>query len=255
MTAHDSRTDHVEQNRRYWDDEAAAWHGPLARDHWSQAEPRWGLWATPESQVSVLPYDIGGMRTIELGCGTAYVSAWLARAGAHPVGIDLSEKQLATARAMQAEFGIDFPLVLGKAEKVPYDDNTFDLAISEYGASLWCDPYQWIPEAARLLVPGGHLVFMRYSPLFALCVRPEGSASTTLSRAQFGLKRLDWGNHVQFILPHGEMLRLLRSSGFVVEDLIEVQAPQPAHRDYTEVPADWAQQWPSEEIWKARLAG
>ncbi|MFD2686858.1 hypothetical protein ACFS5L_18720 [Streptomyces phyllanthi] len=43
---------------------------------------------------------------------------------------------------MQAEFGIDFPLVLGKAEKVPYDDNTFDLAISEYGASLWCDPYR-----------------------------------------------------------------------------------------------------------------
>ncbi|MBA2951135.1 class I SAM-dependent methyltransferase [Streptomyces himalayensis] len=255
MTAHDCRADHVEQNRRYWDDEASAWHGPLARDHWSQAEPRWGLWATPESQVSVLPDDLAGMRTIELGCGTAYVSAWLARAGAHPIGIDLSDKQLATARAMQAEFGIDFPLVLGKAEKVPYDDNTFDLAISEYGASLWCDPYQWIPEAARLLVPGGHLVFMRYSPLFALCVRPEGSASTILSRAQFGLTRLDWGNHVQFILPHGEMLRLLRSSGFVVEDLIEIQAPQPAHRDYTEVPAGWAQQWPSEEIWKARLAG
>lgn len=109
----------------------------------------------PESQARVLPDGIDGMRAIELGCGTAYVSAWLAGAGAHPVGIDLSEKQLATARAMQAEFGIDFPLILGNAEKVPYEDNTFDLAISEFGASLWCDPYQWIPEAARLLVPGG----------------------------------------------------------------------------------------------------
>lgn len=252
---HDGPPDHLEQNRRYWDDEAAAWHGPLARDHWSQVEPRWGLWATPESQVSVLPGGMAGMRTIELGCGTAYVSAWLARAGAQPVGIDLSEKQLATARAMQAEFGIDFPLVLGNAEKVPYEDNTFGLAISEYGASLWCDPYQWIPEAARLLVPGGQLVFMRYSPLFALCVPSEGSASSNLSRGQFGLTRLDRGNHVQFILPHGEMLRLLRSCGFVVEDLIEIQAPQPAHRDYAEVSAGWAQQWPSEEIWKARLAG
>ncbi|KUO04073.1 class I SAM-dependent methyltransferase [Streptomyces caeruleatus] len=255
MTVHEDPADHVEQNRRYWDDEAAAWHGPLARDHWSRTERRWGLWATPESQVSVLPDSVAGMRTIELGCGTAYVSAWLARAGAHPTGIDVSEKQLATARAMQAEFGIDFPLVLGRAEEVPYDDNTFDLAISEYGASLWCDPRQWIPEAARLLVPGGRLVFMRYSPLFALCLRPEGTASTTLSRGQFGLTRLDGGNHVQFVLPHGEMLRLLRSSGFVVEDLIEVQAPRPAHRDYEEVSADWAHQWPSEEIWKARLAG
>ncbi|MEU0741099.1 class I SAM-dependent methyltransferase [Streptomyces sp. NPDC006134] len=253
MTARDGRADHAERNRRYWDDEAAAWHGPLARGHWSQTEPRWGLWATPESRVRALPDDLAGMSAIELGCGTAYVSAWLARAGARPVGVDLSEKQLATARAMQAEFGIGFPLVLGKAEAVPCADDTFDLAISEYGASLWCDPYQWIPEAARLLVPGGLLVFMRYSPLFALCAPPEGPASATLSRPHFGLGRLDRGNRVEFVLPHGEMLRLLRSCGFVIEDLIEIQAPRPAHRDYPEVSAEWARQWPSEEIWKARL--
>ncbi|WP_326669641.1 class I SAM-dependent methyltransferase [Streptomyces canus] len=251
---HDGPAEHLEQNRRFWDEEAAEWHGPLARDHWSQTEPSWGLWATPESQACVLPDGIDGMRAIELGCGTAYVSAWLARAGAHPVGIDLSEKQLATARAMQAEFGIDFPLVLGNAEKVPYEDDTFDLAISEFGASLWCDPYQWIPEAARLLVPGGRLVFMRYSPLFALCVPSEGPVSTTLSRGQFGLTRLHRETHVEFILPHGEMLRLLRSCGFAVEDLMEIQAPRHA-QDYPEVSADWARQWPSEEIWKARLAG
>ncbi|MFM9607134.1 class I SAM-dependent methyltransferase [Streptomyces niveiscabiei] len=251
---HDSPADHVEQNRRFWDDEAAGWHGPLARGHWAQAEPSWGLWATPESQARVLPDGIDGMRAIELGCGTAYVSAWLARAGAHPVGIDVSEKQLATARAMQTEFGIDFPLVLGDAEHVPYEDNTFDLAISEYGASLWCDPHRWIPEAARLLVPGGLLVFSQYSPLFALCAQPEGTASTTLSRAQFGLTRLEQGNNVQFTLPHGEMLRLLRSCGFVVEDLIEIQAP-PHARDYPEISADWARRWPSDEIWKARLTG
>jgi hypothetical protein len=96
---------------------------------------------------------------------------------------------------------------------------------------------------------------MRYSPLFALCAQPEKPVSTTLSRPQFGLTRLDEENHVEFILPHGEMLRLLRSCGFVVEDLIEIQAPQPAHRDYERVPVDWARQWPCEEIWTARLAG
>ena len=51
------------------------------------------------------------------------------------------------------------------------------------------------------------------------------------------------------------MLRLLRSCGFTVEDLIEFQAPEPAQRDYSEVSADWARRWPSEEIWKARLGG
>lgn len=252
---HTVHSDHVAVNRRHWDDEAAAWHGPLARGQWEVTEPCWGLWQTPESQVSVFPEDVAGMNVIELGCGTAYVSARLARAGARPVGIDVSVAQLATARAMQGEFGIDFPLVLADAERVPCADDTFDLAISEYGASLWCDPHRWIPEAARILAPGGRLVFLRRSPLFALCADPAGQASAELRRPQFGLLRLEEDNSVEFHLPHGEMLRLLRSCGFTVEDLIEIQAPAPAHRDYAEVSADWAHRWPSEEIWKARLTG
>jgi len=245
---------HLERNRRHWDEHAAAWHGPLARQHWSAPEPRWGLWASPESQVSMLPGDLAGQRVIELGCGTGYVSAWLARAGARTVGLDLSRQQLATARAMQAEFDLGFPLVLGNAEHVPFADGTFDFAISDYGASLWCDPYRWIPEAARLLRPGGRLAFTRRSPLFALCAQSGAPASTSLQRAQFGLLRAEAGMAVEFTLGHGEMVRLLRSCGFVIEDLIEIQAPDPAHRDYLEVSADWSRRWPSEEIWKARLA-
>ncbi|MFC5832149.1 class I SAM-dependent methyltransferase [Nonomuraea insulae] len=247
--------DHVKLNRRYWDDEAAGYHGPLARAAWARPEPCWGLWATPESEISALPDDVAGMASVELGCGTAYVSAWLSRAGARPVGVDISREQLATARAMQAEFGLGFPLLLGDAERVPCGDGLFDLAISEYGASLWCDPYRWIPEAARLLRPGGRLMFLYRSPLFAMCVPSAGQASDTLLRPQFGLRRLTSGTATEFTLPHGEMIRLLRSCGFVVEDLIEIQAPKPAHRDYGEVSADWAHDWPSEEIWKARLSG
>jgi SAM-dependent methyltransferase len=246
---------HVAVNRRYWDEQAAGWHGPVARGQWSAAEPRWGLWATPESQVSVLPADLSGMAAIELGCGTGYVSGWLARAGARPVGIDVSVRQLATARAMQAEFGIAFPLVLSDAERVPIAGGRFDLAISEYGAALWCDPYRWIPEAARLLRRGGRLVFIRPSPLFALCVPADGPAGASLLRAQFGLRCLDRGQSREFTLPHGELLRLLRSTGFTVEDLIEIQAPDPTHRSYTSVSPDWAHRWPSEEIWQTRLTG
>jgi SAM-dependent methyltransferase len=253
MAAHD---EHVRRNRRYWDDEAAASHGPLARAQWSRTEPVWGLWATPESRLSLLPEDLAGQRVIELGCGTAYVSAWLARAGARPVGVDLSRPQLATARALREEFGLRFPLLLADAERVPCRDGAFDLVVSEYGASLWCDPRRWIPEAARLLAPGGRLVFMRYSPLFALCARAEGQASASLLRPQFGdggLGRLELGGRVEFVLPHGEMIRVLRDSGFAVEGLTEVRAPRHAHRDYAEVSAGWARDWPCEEVWKARL--
>src|SRR5690348_9558654 len=121
----------------------------------------------------MFPSDVAGLDVIELGCGTAYVSAWLARRGARPVGIDNSEAQLATAKRFQREFRLEFPLVHGNAEEVPFPDGSFDLAISEYGASIWCDPYLWIPEAARLLRPEGRLVFLVNGALLMLCAPDE----------------------------------------------------------------------------------
>lgn len=59
---------------------------------------------------------------------------------------------------------------------------------------------------------------------------------------------------MEFTLPRGEMIRLLWPAVCVVENPIEIQAPRPSHRDYAEVSADWGR-WPSEEIWKARVAG
>ncbi|XVS64754.1 hypothetical protein ACQPYE_01435 [Actinosynnema sp. CA-299493] len=60
-------------------------------------------------------------------------------------------------------------------------------------------------------------------------------------------------NRPRLPLPHGEVLRLLRSSGFTVDDLIGIQAPTPANRECQEVSSAWASQWPSEEIREARL--
>jgi SAM-dependent methyltransferase len=142
--------DHVARNRRFWNDYAPQWI-EAGHDDWAAEEPRWGIWRVPESEVGLLPAELEGKDTIELGCGTGYVSAWLARRGARPVGIDNSEAQLETARRFQQEFGIEFPLLHGNAEEVPLPDAGFDVAISEYGASIWADPYRWIPEASRLL--------------------------------------------------------------------------------------------------------
>ena len=145
------RMSHVERNRTAWTEfapEFAEW-APRA---WGSDQFEWGVWHVPESELEALP-DVAGMDTIELGCGTAYISAWLVRRGARPVGIDITPAQLETARRMQAEFGLDFPLIEASAEEVPLPDASFDLAISEYGASIWADPYRWIPEAARLLRP------------------------------------------------------------------------------------------------------
>jgi SAM-dependent methyltransferase len=117
--------------------------------------------------------DVAGKDALELGCGTGYFSAWLARIGTRPTAIDVTPAQLETARRMQAEHGITFPLIEANAEEVPLPDASFDLILSEYGASIWCDPYRWIPEALRLLRPGGDLVFLVNGTLLVLTAPDE----------------------------------------------------------------------------------
>ncbi len=248
--------DHVRRNRAEWDRWAADYEGP-GHANWAAEAPSWGIWGVPESELRMLPDDLDGLDAIELGCGTAYVSAWLARRGARPVGIDNSEAQLATARRFQAEFDLGFPLLHGNAEEVPYPDASFDFAISEYGASIWCDPYRWIPEAARLLRPGGRLVFLVNAPLLVACQPDEedGMVGERLLRPLFGMHRVAWADDdsVEFHLPHGELVRLLRSSGFAIEELIEVRPPAESETRYPVwVSLEWARQWPCEEVWAVR---
>jgi SAM-dependent methyltransferase len=250
--------DHLALNEAYWDTLSTTYaeHG---RRMWASQEPTWGIWSLTQSELPVLPGDVSGADVVELGCGSAYVSAWLARRGARPVGIDLSTGQLASARALQEQHGLDFPLVRGNAEDLPFLDASFDLAISEYGAVTWCDPYRWIPEAARVLRPGGRLVFVRNGTMLMLCEPQEGRATDRLLRPLFGLHRMEWddpeGPCVDFQLPHGEMIRLLRTCGLVVEDLVEVRPPEGATTAYPYVDLDWARQWPTEEVWTTRKEG
>jgi SAM-dependent methyltransferase len=243
------------RNREIWTQENAEYTGPKALDAWRQEEIGWGVFQVPESEVGALP-DVAGKDVVELGCGTAYFSAWLAKRGARPVGVDLTPAQLATARRCQQELGIEFPLVEASAEDVPLPDASFDLALSEYGASIWCEPERWIAEAARLLRPGGELVFLVNSTLAILCSPDEGKVLEQLQRPQFGMYRFEWlpDKEVNFYIPHGEWIRVLGQHGFEIVALHELQAPADAkdHPRYELVSAEWAKKWPSEDIWRAR---
>jgi SAM-dependent methyltransferase len=245
--------DYAVVNRAAWNVEAAS-YVEAARRNWAAGEVSWGIWHVPDAQVGALP-PVEGLDVIELGCGTAYVSAWLARAGARPVGVDVSENQLATARELQAEHGLEFPLVHAGAEDVPLPDAGFDLAVSEYGASLWCDPDAWVAEAARLLRPGGRLVFLTHSLLIALCMPDTGAAEDRLVRDQRGLREVTFpdDDSIEFHLAHGDWIATLARHGFAVEALHELYAPEGAAPTRHEwATPEWARRWPVEEIWRAR---
>jgi len=250
-----SEPDYLARTREAWGKMSEDFY-ELGRRSWATDEITWGIWSVKESELNALG-DLDwfkGKKCIEIGCGTAYVSAWLAKFDAVPTGIDPTPEQLANARKFQREFGIEFPLLEAYGENLPFEDESFDFAVSEYGAAIWADPYAWIPEAARVLKSGARLVFLRNGVLSALCTPSTGPATPTLVRDYFGMNRIEWtaNEPEEFHLPTGPMIRLLRDSGFEIENLIEIQAPEGMEVRYEFITSDWAHRWPSEEIWCVR---
>lgn len=242
---------HARRNREHWDakaDEYQQAHGAFI----GRPEPRWGVWQLPESELRILG-DVAGKDVLELGCGAAQWSILLARAGARPVALDNSARQLEHARRLLEEAGVEFPLVHASAEDVPLPDGSFDVVFCDHGALSFADPYLAVPEAARLLRAGGILAFSHASPLIWLCWNEAADdVDATLHRDYFELRRDDEADgSVHFQLPYGEWIRLFGEHGLTLEALVE---PRPAAGAETTYGwnREWARRWPAECIWRAR---
>jgi SAM-dependent methyltransferase len=253
-----THADDALKNREVWTKANAEYTDRKARESWVKDEIDWGMFSGSESEIGALG-DVAGKDVIELGCGTAYFGAWLAKRGARVTGVDVTPAQLETARRMSEEFAIPIELVEASAEDVPLPDASFDLAVSEYGASIWCNPERWIAEAARLLRPGGRLAFLCNSTLSILCAPDEGKVDERLHRGHADLGRMEWPGEdegVNYHLAHGELIRILTANGLEVLALHERLAPASTqdHEYYDFITAEWAARWPAEEIWVARKA-
>ena len=81
----DSRADEVALNRALWAVVNERFTDAAADGMWARSDAVWGLFAVPERELGVLG-DVRGLDVLELACGTAYFSAWLARSGRRPGG-------------------------------------------------------------------------------------------------------------------------------------------------------------------------
>lgn len=237
----------VASNRETWNrksDSYQAQHGPQLNTR----PLAWGVWAIPESEVGALG-DVSGKSILELGCGAGQWSMFLAEAGARPVGLDLSERQLSAARRLMRG---PYPLVHADAQRLPFARASFDVVLSDHGAMSWADPFLTVPEVARVLRPGGRLVFNASTPWITVCWNGEETTSE-LSETYFGLHRIDEGSGAStFVLGYGDWIRLLRRHGLSVVDLVELRPPEGATTAYQDYVAfEWARRWPAEAIWVA----
>jgi SAM-dependent methyltransferase len=249
-------SEHAACNRESWNNDSDAYQSDHVQPVDSSTGPVWGIWQTPESELQVLG-DVRGRDVLDLGCGAAQWSMALAKLGAAVVGLDLSERQLEHARRYMQDKGLDFPLVHASAESIPLPDDSFDIVVSDYGAMTFADPYCTIPEVARVLRPGGILVFCGSTPLIEMCYPDEGDhPGDRLEDDYFGMWALPSDGYVEYMLPYGAWIRLFRAHGFAVEDLVELLPKADAVSSFRDdVDRDWYRRWPGEQIWKVRKEG
>jgi SAM-dependent methyltransferase len=243
---------HAEKNARSWNATSAEYQSA----HGSQLSVDnlvWGVWSTPEQELGILG-DVGGKDILEFGCGGAQWSIGLARRGARMTGLDISEAQLNFARKLVEREGVSVTLVQGSAEDVPLPDQSFDIVFCDHGAMTFCDPRRTVPEASRLLRPGGLFAFNMGTPLLEIAwdAALDGPGERLLHN-YFEIERFEEDDMVSFQLPYGEWIRLFRRSGLLIEDLVEIRPREGAESTYRGYAGlQWARRFPAEHIWKLR---
>jgi ubiquinone/menaquinone biosynthesis C-methylase UbiE len=250
--------DDVRRNLQHWErtsEEYQAQNAPQL-NRWDMLG--WGTWNVPEDEVRALG-DVRELEALELGCGACQFGIKVAMRGARVVGLDISANQLRQGLENMRAADMRLPLVCGSAEELPFSDESFDLVFCDHGATSFTDPHVTIPEAARVLRPGGMLVFDMATPLIWMAWGEEaadGPPTNVLRTSYFGMGRVEaqdpqWRT-VEWQLPYGDWIRLFRRSGFVIEDLIELRPAEDAVTTYDYAPLEWAREYPGEHIWKLR---
>lgn len=216
----------TQANRRHWDADALRYHA----DHPEYVS---GFYWCPEmlsEKEARLLGDVHGTSILEIGCGSAPCSAWLADNVADEdtlvTGFDISAGMLAS----RPDTAADLPLVQADVLAIPYRDGTFDTAFSAFGALPFvADLDAALAEIARVLKPGGSFVFSVTHPM--RWVFPDDPEATTAEISYFERAYVEVDedgrlSYAEFHRTFGDWVRALRGAGFELEDVLEPEWPE-----------------------------
>ncbi|TPK78441.1 class I SAM-dependent methyltransferase [Mesorhizobium sp. B2-4-18] len=177
---------------------------------------------------AMLP-DVGGLRVVDLGCGFGWFCRWAHENGAREVlGLDLSEKMLARARAAGPDTGITYERA--DLDQLSLPQGGFDLAHSSLALHYVEDIERLFGAVHEALSPGGHFVFSTEHPIYMAPTNPgwsiDGEGKRTWPVDQYlveGPRKTNW--LTKGVVKHhrtiGTTLNALIRAGFTIEHVEE----------------------------------
>ena len=155
--------DTLELNRHGWNTISA---GYQRERRISTDDVHYGPLAPGERELGLMG-KVRGKRILEVGCGGGQNAIVLAKWGASCTGVDPSDAQLAHARKLAQEHGVEVQFANGMAEDLgSFPAESFDLVLSSYAFDYVSDIQQAYREVWRVLKPGGPFVFCQSHPWF-----------------------------------------------------------------------------------------
>lgn len=253
----------VRASRSWWDEESTEYHrthGTFLGADSPGGEFIWCPEGLHEGDWHLLGEDVTGLRILEVGCGSAPCSRWLAGRGAFPVAIDLSRGMLAVGARQMDAGGPRVPLVQADACALPFANDSFDAAFSAFGAIPFvAEPDAVMREVARVLRPGGRWVFSVNHPMRWIFPDDPGPRGLTATIPYFNRDpyvERDADGTVTYVEHHrtvGDRIRDLVAAGFFVEDLIEPEWPEWLDREWGQWSPLRGAYFPGTAIFRARL--
>ena len=154
--------------QRYWNerihDLEIARHAPGTREFFADLdEYRFDKLRYLPEMVDFNGY--GGKRILEVGCGIGIDLVRFAKGGARAVGVDLSTTAIILAKQNAGHSGVELQLAVADAERLPYDDESFDMVYGHGVLQYTADPMRMVRECRRVLRRDGEAIFMAYNRL------------------------------------------------------------------------------------------